>query len=183
MALNIRQNVVIGKGSAVVYDTTCTFDSGYNEGGYGGPNPSPEIPGTFLTAIVEFTPPGSDTAYPAVDVFPFLPDASGAGFEVTIADLGISEFAVGVWTVKYTNTDVLGNTYEAECKVLNSSPVHCCIDGKLKSLDPLCDADKLEKVAHLERMLKSAEAAACKGEYAKADDIITYVNEQCDCCC
>lgn len=179
MALNVRQNVVIGKASAVVYDTTCQFDSGYNEGGYGGPNPSIN---NFVSAIVEFTPPGGTTPYDPVDVYPFLPNTDGTGFEVTITDLNISEFAIGVWTIKYTITDSSGNEYSAECKVLNSCPVHCCIDEKVKSVDPLCEPDKFNEISRLERLLESAEAAACSGDYDEADKIINYVNEQCNCC-
>lgn len=182
MALILRQNTVIGKASAVVYDTTCQFDSGYNESGYGGPNASPDL-GAFVSATVEFTEPGSDTALPAIDVFPYLPNTSGAGFEITIADLGISEFAIGVWTVLYTATDALGNVYTTECKSFNTSPVQCCIDGKLKAIDPICEQEEFLKASHLERMLNAANSAFCKGEYSKADDILSYVNEQCNSCC
>lgn len=181
MALKLRQNVEFGKTSLVVYDTTCTFNSGYNESGYGGPNPEPD--GFQITmANVSITPRGASEPV-VIDVFPILPNTEGAGIEINMEDLGLSEMPVGVWTVKYTITLADSSTVETECKFLNDCSVQCCIDQKTKSIDPLCDIEKFNYVSHLASMLKSANSAHCAGEYDKANDIIDYVNETCNCCC
>lgn len=175
----LRHNVEFGSSSLVHYDTTCTFDSTYNEGGYGGPN---FIPSAATAARVEITPPGATSAI-TVDVFPSLPNDSGDGLEITLTDLGLTEIAVGEWKVKYVVTFVTGDIEEVECYFLNTEPVECCLSKKAASTDPLCDLDGFLKLANLERMLESAVANHCKGNYSKAEEIALYVNKQCNCCC
>jgi len=161
--------------------TTCVFDSGHNEGGYGGPNPYPD--GFSLTASkIELYAPGQSVPY-EYNPYPFLPNVNGDGISITIADLGVDSFDIGVWKFVYTVTASDGTEYVSTCYGFNTCEVNCCIDSKTKSVDPLCDPDKFDQIADLERLLKAAESAFCQREYDKADSIIKYVNEQCNCCC
>lgn len=182
MSLQIRQNIIIGKSSLVVYDTTCTYDSGHNENGYGGPNPTVDL-FTFTAAVVNIYTPGSTTPI-LVDVYPYLPNLNGDGLEIDmIDDLSLSSMPIGVWKSVYTITDSSGNEYTSTCYGFNTCPVDCCIDEKVNSVDPLCNPDKFAEIAHLERMLSSAKSAFCKGQHDEAETILNYVNEQCNCCC
>lgn len=181
MAFVLRLNVEFGKSSLVVYDTTCVFDSGYNPGGYNGPNVVFDL-NNIVAAEVQITPRGATTPI-VIDVYPFLPSNEGNGYEIPIADLNLTEMPVGEWLVKYKITLLDTSTYEAECYFLNDCPVQCCIDSKTKSIDPLCDINDFIEIAHLNNMLKSAWSAHNSGEYSKANTIIDYVNEQCNCSC
>ena len=183
MALKIRQNTVVGKASAVVYDTTCKFDSGYNESGYGGPNPSADPNfGSFVSSNIKVFPPG-DTVGIDFNPFPYLPNEDSTGIEITVTDLGLTSMPIGVWKFVYTATTSTGDTYETTCYAFNTCEVNCCIDSKVLAVDPLCDPERFAQIAHLERLLESANSAFCKGDYDKANKILSYVNEQCNCCC
>ena len=180
MSLNPRINVAFGGSSLVVYDTTCSFDSGYNEGGYNVANASPV---DAASATIDITAPGEVTPI-TIDVYPSLPNATGIGFEITLADLApLASIGYGEWIFKYTITFNDGTVFTKQCYFLNTIPVQCCIDGKMNAIDPICEPDKFAKLADLQTMLQSAVSAHCVGKYTKAQEILNYVNEQCNCCC
>jgi len=179
----LRFNIEFGKDSLVVYDTACVYGSCSNETGYGTPNFSAS---SAVSASLTVTIPGV-VAPVFINVFPYLPNDDGTGYEITYADLGISEAPVGEWDFEY---EVIfpGGDLSKTCMFLNTCAVDCCLAERVKKIDPRCGGvyDKLTN-----RMILMVEGAlsnhACCA-YDKADEIIKEVftlctSSDCDATC
>lgn len=179
MGLSPRINVEFGKTSLVVYDTTCKYDSCENEGGYGSPN---ETVSSATSATVEITIPGVTTPV-VIDVFPYLPNDTGVGFEIDYADLNISSIPPGEWKVKYTVGFPGSVFYEKQCWFLNTCPIDCCLAERVKKIDIKCGGEYDEETYRLINLLEGAKCLHAKCDYEKAHKVALYVNTVCDCGC
>jgi hypothetical protein len=174
MALELRFNIEFGKDSLIVYDTTCTYESCSNETGYNSPN---EVASTATAATLEITVPGTD-ATQLIDLYPYLPNDDGTGYEIFFEDLSLPEAPVGEWNFTY-EVVFPGNTYSKSCMFLNTCPVDHCLAERVKKIDPACGGiyDKFTN-----RMILMAEGAisnhACCN-YDIADEIIKKVYKMC----
>ena len=181
MSLKPRINVEFGLTTLVVYDTTCKYDSCANVGGYGTPN---ELTSTATAATVEITIP--DVATPVIiDVFPYLPNSTGVGFEIDLEDLGVTEIVPGEWKFKYSVSFSTDTTYEKECWFLNTCPIDKCLAGRVLKIDTDCSCsnDYDNETFRLINLLKGAKEIHCTGDYTKAHKVAISVYNTCNCDC
>ena len=180
MELELRINAEFGADSFVVYDTTGTFDSGYNAGGYGTPN---KFPQNATGAELQVTPPDETTPISITAIYPTLPNLTGAGYEVTATALGLDELVPGVWTISLTVTFSDGTESTVECKFANLCSVESCLTNREKQIDETCNTLYDDETFRLRMLIEGAKANMCAGQYDKANSLIQYVAEKCDCCC
>lgn len=180
MGLKNRINVEFGLDTLVIYDTTCKYDSCSNTGGFGSPN---EEVADATDALVEITIP--DVVTPVViDVYPYLPNNTGLGFEVDLDDLGVTEIVPGEWHFKYKVSFDGGATFkEKECWFLNTCPIDRCLAQRVLKTDTCESSDYDNLTFKLRNLLQGAKEIHCTGDYSKAHKIAVYVYKTCNCDC
>lgn len=179
--------------SLEVTDETGVYDAVTNPGGYGPPNQSPA---DSDSATISVLLPGEDTAID-IDVWPTLPNITGAAYTIANTDLGLASDALlpdGVYHITYNVTFSGPPVSEAEtdCNFLISGQSEKCIDNKVVDfLTVKCDGSTILEcgvecsdtnvatVVHMRMILRSARAAACCGKTAEAARIIDYLNSLC----
>lgn len=179
MGLAPRINAQFGKSSLVVYDTTCSYDSCENETGYGVPN---EKVSDAISATVEITVPGIATPV-VVDVFPYLPNDTGVGYEIFYDDLNISSIPPGEWKIKYTVGFPNSISYIKECWFLNTCPIDCCLAERVKAIDIKCGGEYDAETFRLISLLEGAKCNHSKCDYEKAHKMALYIYNTCNCGC
>lgn len=180
MSLKTRLNVEFGLSAIVVYDTTCKYDSCSNTGGWGTPN---EETTAATNAVVEITIP--DVLTPVtIDLYPHFPNSTGLGFEIDLADLGVTEIVPGEWLFNYKVSFDGGATYTTkECWFLNTCPIDRCIASRVLKTDTCGCSDYDDLTFKLRNLLQGAKEIHCTGDYTKAHKIATYVYSTCNCDC
>ncbi len=179
MGLSPRINAIFGKSSVVVYDTTCVYDLETNDTGYGAPN---EEAGDATSATVEFTIPGVEDPV-VIDVYPYLPNDTGVGYEIFFDDLNINTIPPGEWKLKYTITFPGDVSYVTECWFLNTCPIDCCLAERVKAIDVKCGGDYDAETFRLISLLDGAKANHANCDYEKAHKMALYINKFCNCGC
>ena len=179
MGLLPRFNVEFGKSSFVVYDTTCKYDSCGNEGGYGTPN---ESLNQATSASVKITIPGVDLPV-TIDLFPYLPDSNGTGYEIFYDDLDISEIPPGEWKMEYTVGFSTGTSYTKETWFLNTCPIDCCLAERVKKIDINCGGEYDAETFRLINLLEGAKTNHKFCDYDKAHKLALDVYNRCQCGC
>lgn len=175
----IRFNIEFGKSSLVVYDTTCIYDACSNEGGYGTPN---KAVADAVSATLEITIPGEDTPV-IINIYPYLPNSNGTGYEITYDDLNLSTFPPGEWKMKYVITFSDESISSVENWFLNTCPIDCCLAERVKKIDIKCGGEYDEETFRLISLLEGAVANHSYCDYDKAHKIALDVYNRCQCGC
>jgi hypothetical protein len=179
MSLSPRFNIEFGKSSFVIYDTTCVYDSCSNETGYGTPNKSVS---QAVSATVDVYIPG-ETVPVTIDLFPYLPNSNGTGFEIFYDDLKVSTIAPGEWKMKYTITFSDSSVNEVENWFLNTCPIDCCLADRVKKIDIKCGGEYDAETFMLISLLEGAVASHRACDYDKAHKLALNVYNRCKCGC
>lgn len=179
MGLAPRINVEFGKTSLVVYDTTCKYDACANTTGHGAPN---ESISSAISATVEIAIPGITTPV-IIDVYPYLPNSNGVGFEIDYVDLNINSIPPGEWNVKYTINYPGNISYTKGCWFLNTCPIDCCLAERVKKIDVKCGGEYDAETFRLISLLNGAIQNHCSCDYEKAHKLALYVYNRCECGC
>lgn len=174
----------------VVYDITGAYDSVTNDGGFGVPNPEiEEISGAWA----DFWLPGqteNDTPI-TVDIWPELPDDTGAGREFPASVFGMDKIKSGKWGIRvrfqvgFGSSEMLIPQYASTIVwQIMTEETQCCVDGHLAKINhsnSLTDCAK--NALHLSDMMDMVRWNAERCNFDNAVSILTYVTKQCKCCC
>ena len=179
MSLSPRFNIEFGKSSFVIYDTTCSYDACSSKGGYGSPNKTIE---EATAAVLEVTIPGEENPV-IIDLFPYLPNSNGTGYEIFYDDLSISTIPPGEWKMKYIITFDDESTAEVESWFLNTCPIDCCLADRVKRIDINCGGEYDEETFRLISLLDGAKANHGFCDYDKAHKLALDVYNRCQCGC
>jgi hypothetical protein len=179
MSLSPRFNIEFGKSSFVIYDTTCIYDSCGNETGYGTPNKSVS---QAVSATVEITIPGETTPI-IINLFPYLPNSNGTGYEIFFDDLNLTDIPPGEWKMKYIITFADASVNQVENWFLNTCPIECCLAERVKKIDINCGGEYDAETFRLISLLEGAVANHNNCDYEKAHKLALDVYNRCQCGC
>ena len=183
MALQLKISVKEDKDCIVVQECTGKY-SGTNKRGYNIPNVTVA---NVTAAQLEIYRPEQTTPQ-IINVFPDYPtDDTELGYEVLAAALGVSKIESGVWKIGYrvSGVDKDGKPFEkyTESKEVFLKTAQCCVDkAKASAASDWTNKDKKKAASELEALMTDAEWAKCCGKFNAAQDILKYINLQCECC-
>lgn len=160
-----------------------------NTAQFSNSNPTGWKPGDWsinnvTSATLKLTLP--DGTSPTTLVLADFPSLDCVCREILPADFSMSEFESGKYKLDYTlnfSTSPEGPTViQTSVEMYHFGKVQCCIERKKREACDYTD-DKYQKWAFNGLLLESAMLAACKGDTASADKILTYLNNKCNCKC
>lgn len=159
-----------------------------NTGKFSNSNPTGWKPGDWSinnvsSAQIKITNPDGTSATLIVTD---MPSHNCVCRELLPNDFGLEEFVSGKYKIDYTisfSTSPIGATVIMTTTYMyHLGKVKCCIDNKINSI---CDYDSetTKKVYFMNLLLESASLAVCKGDETKANNILDYLNNKCNCKC
>lgn len=169
--------------AVAIKDTTGKYSSA-NPTGFGAPNIGIA---NVTDAWFEFTPPGKDPDTEFIktnSIFPDFPTLEDVQYEVLAESLGLKKFCSGTWTIRMVVVDNNGAEYKGGDQFVLFNSAKCCIKKAMAKINR-SNLLSPESQAYLElsRLLEVAEWAACECKnFTQANDILSYINEQCKCC-
>ena len=179
MAVELKIKVRENCDSLYLFDITGKFDLKCNKTGWCAPN---EEIDDVTAAEFQIYPPNTTTAI-IVDVFPDLPSFDDLGFEILPVDLGMEVFKSGIWRFDYF-VRINGVLFTVSCSKLLVEDLRCCLS---KEKVPITvDNFESKEVAKSNDLNALFEAALCnskEGLTAKAQKIIDFLYNQCNCSC
>lgn len=106
--------------------------------------------------------------------------------ELIPSEFGLDEFISGKYKIDYTialSTSPIGATViVTSTSLYHLGKVRCCIEAKKKSI---CDykTDEAKEIFFMDSLFDAVGLAVCKGEETYANNILTYLNNKCNCKC
>ena len=183
MAVEATINVEGDVNALYIFDNTGKYSNPSNLTGWGIPNLELS---DIQTSVLSIWQPNLDPATDLsidIDVFPYIPNDEGKGFEILASDMGLEDIESGVWNFKLISTPLVGDAVETEFVAYTDGKIRCCIaTGKIKITPCNIDSDCAKKAVELETLMDNANWAACEGDYVTAQSLATYINLQCECC-
>jgi hypothetical protein len=186
--LQIKISAKEEKNAVVIYECTGKYD-GDNKGGYGILNNITLA--NVTSAQFEIYKPNQTTPL-IINVFPNFPsDDKEMGYELGIAILQATSIESGVWKFGYRigGVDSKGRPFEkyTETKEVFIKSAECCVDKVRASTINIPASGKFKderkkSAAELTALLSDAKWAKGCGKFAAAQDILTFINLQCECC-
>lgn len=173
-------------------DNTGSYSTG-NQGGYGTPNP---FIADVISSQIAITKRGDTTTY-YVDPYPALPTTdSSMKYAIPATSFGFTsgqKITDGLYKVEYSVTYLDTGNNAATANDSFYFPfiegLKCCIRKQREKIsvpDPTCNGcqDKeVDKLARLDQLLKSiCELTECDN-LDRAEEVIAYLQNYCDCNC
>lgn len=173
-------------------ENTGSYSTG-NQGGYGSPNP---FVGDIISSTVSITKKNDTVTY-YINPYPALPTIdSSLKYAIPATDFGYAsgvKIQDGLYRVDYSVTylDTGNNAVTANDSFYFAfiEGIKCCIRKQREKIpvpDPTCNGcqnEDIDKIARLDQLLKSVcELTECDN-LEKAEKVIEYLQNYCDCNC
>lgn len=173
----------------LLWDATGTYDAVTNPTGWSTPNPeNTEVD----VATLSFTYPGGTVPVP-VDVQSWIvhPTYFTIAYQLLASAFGMSTFPDGIATFEIEISGISGGdpfTSVWQVKKLMDCAVDCCVTKRLQKIADNalqscpCDREFIFATLEMQGLLEAARAAACCGDWTKADKLINDLKTLCSGC-
>lgn len=161
-----------------------------NTGKYSSSNPKGWRTGTndwsisnATGATLRITDPNGVTT--SISIYPDFPSIDNACKEILAGDIGMSEIKSGKYVFDYRvniSNSTGSHTVKTTLTMYHIKSIECCIESKKLALSDYA-SEQACKVFVMDMLLNSAKNAICKGDTSSAEEIISYLDNKCNCKC